>query len=134
MRLQMLRKLKKQMSSLVEGSETERHRELIYFYQQFSFTTNWDHTNSTNHAIGVRQINGQSYIFDSGRKSAIKLDTVYDIAYSLGQCCDWYEFDIIICLLFQFADNINSSLVIFTLFSIPEVCVFIHTLALSLFS
>ena len=96
MRLQMLRKLKKQMSSLVEGSEMERQRELIYFYQQFSFTTNWDHTNSTNHAIGVRQINGQSYIFDSGRKSAIKLDTVYDIAYSLGQCCDWYEFDIII--------------------------------------
>jgi len=96
MRLPMLRKIKKQMNSTVKSSEIEKQRESIYFYQQFSFTTNWDHTNSTNHAIGVRQINGQSYIFDSCRKSAIKLDTVYDIAYSLGQCCDWYEFDIII--------------------------------------
>ena len=72
MRLSMLEKLKKQMSSLVEGSEIERQRESIYFYQNSSFTTNWGNSNSTNHMIGVRQINGQSYIFDSGRKNWIQ--------------------------------------------------------------
>ena len=74
----------------------ERHKESVRLYQQFSFTTQWTGNNSSNHAIGVRQIGDQPYIFDSGRRAAVKLNGIDDIAWSLGQCCDWYEFDITI--------------------------------------
>jgi hypothetical protein len=94
LRSQMRRKLKRRMDSLVEYSKLERQKESVRFYQQFSFTTKWTSGNSSNHAIGIRQINGQPYIFDSGRRAAVKLNDIYDIAWSLGQCCDGYEFGV----------------------------------------
>jgi hypothetical protein len=96
LRSKLLNQLKKCTNSFTDNSDLEKQKGSVYIYQQFSFKTQWNHTNSSHHAIGVRQINGQSFIFDSGRRSAIKLNTVADIAWSFGQCCDWYEFDIII--------------------------------------
>ena len=94
LRSQMRRKLKRRVDSLAECSKLERQKESVRFYQQFSFTTQWTGTNSSNHAIGVRQIGDQPYIFDSGRRAAVKLNDIDDIAWSLGQCCDWYEFGV----------------------------------------
>jgi hypothetical protein len=90
----MLKKLRQHMDNLSNNSELEKHKDCIREYHQISQKIRWNSDNSCEHAIGVRRFNGQTYIFDTGRKSALRLNSVLDLAWSLGSCCDWYSFDV----------------------------------------
>ena len=90
----MLKKLRRLASACSELPILERHKESVREYTQISQGISWTSGNSCAHAIGVRRIGAQSYIFDTGRKSAVKLNDVADLAWSLGSCCDWHAFDI----------------------------------------
>ena len=90
----MLKKLRQLASACSELPMFERHKASVREYTQISQGISWASANSCAHAIGVRRIGAQSYIFDTGRKSAVKLNDVADLAWSLGSCCDWHAFDI----------------------------------------
>ena len=82
------------MDALSDSSELELHNASIREFHRLSEKIRWTPKNSCEHAIGVRRLQGQPYIFDTGRKSAVKLNSVIDLAWSLGSCCDWHTFDI----------------------------------------
>jgi hypothetical protein len=90
----MLKKLRQHASKLFDLPILEQHKASAREYNKISQKIRWASGNSCPHAIGVRRISGQSYIFDTGRKSAIKLDNVADLAWSLGSCCDWHAFGV----------------------------------------
>ena len=90
----MLKKLRQNASKLFDLSMLEQHKASVREYNQISQRIRWTSGNSCPHAIGVRRIDGQSYIFDTGRKSAVRLDNIVDLAWSLGQCCDWHAFGV----------------------------------------
>jgi hypothetical protein len=90
----MLKKLRQNASKSFDLSMLEQHKASVREYNQISQRIRWTSGNSCPHAIGVRRIDGQSYIFDTGRKSAVRLDNIVDLAWSLGQCCDWHAFGV----------------------------------------
>jgi len=90
----MLKKLRQHANRLSNLPILEQHKASAREYNQISQKIRWTSGNSCPHAIGVRRIDGQSYIFDTGRKSAVRLNDMVDIAWSLGQCCDWHAFGV----------------------------------------
>jgi hypothetical protein len=90
----MLKGLQQHLSTLSGLTELEKCKASIREYHKLSQSVHWSSRNSCEHAIGVRRFDEQSYIFDTGRRSAIKLNSVLELAWSLGSCCDWHTFSI----------------------------------------
>ena len=84
----MLKTLQLFMDALSDFIEMEEYEASIREYHKLSHSICWSKKNSCEHSIGVRRIYQQSYTFDTGRLSAVKLNSVIELAWPLGSCCD----------------------------------------------
>jgi hypothetical protein len=84
----MLKTLQQSMNTLNDLIEVEKYEASIREYHKLSHRICWSKKKSCEHSIGVRRIYQQSYTFDTGRLSAVKLNSVIELAWPLGSCCD----------------------------------------------
>ena len=63
----MLKKLRQLASESSELSILGQHKVSVHEYNQISQGIHWTSENSSAHAIGVRRVGEQPYIFDTGR-------------------------------------------------------------------
>ena len=82
----MLKKLRQLASAWSKLPLLERHKAFVREYTKISQGISWTSRNLCGHAIGVRRVGEQSYIFDTGKRSAVKLNCVVDLDWSLGSC------------------------------------------------
>ena len=60
--------------------ELEQQKATVSKYLQLSRNIRWTSASLCEHGIGVCRINEKSFIFDTGRQSAVKLKSVLDLA------------------------------------------------------